>query len=629
MSFKILYHVILLTLTISSACAQSLRSGKTPNTFEVVGNSGASAQMMFLGTPTKTYIIDKVENNEMKLNGLPVWATSYDTESNTPTPMPILSNTFCNGGNVLGNGTWLNVGGNQAVTYGGLTASSTSNPYQNKDGGKSIRLLTPCNDNSCQWNEVVPMTTRRWYPTLETLEDGSIIIIGGDDWGGYVNDKGQNNPTYEYFPSRGNVTGLNLLAISLPANLYPLTWLLPSGNLFLNANWNNAILDYKTNTEYAIANIPHAVRTYPGSAANAMLPLTPANNWTATLVFCGGTNLQPDQWVLNWNIAAYPADSSCVTITPDTDPTWRDDDPLPEGRSMGNFIFLPDGRLFLLNGIGKGTAGYGNTSWAIGQSFGDQPLYQPAYYDPYSPRGSKWSRPSDLKASTVARVYHSAAVLLPDGSIQSSGSNPNADYVAPGTPGYPYYTEYRVERFYPDYYNKPRPQPSGIPTTIGYGGNYFDLKLNKADISSSNALEQTKVVIIRPGFSTHAMNMGQRYVQLSSTYETNPDGSATLHVAQLPPNPAILAPGPAFLFVVVKGVPSIGAMVMVGNGQLGAQPTANQTPLPGTVPAIVKKIQTAAEGGSAPGSKVAVNLITNFMSNLHGISLPLRPLISS
>jgi hypothetical protein len=28
-----------------------------------------------------------------------------------------------------------------------------------------------------------------------------------------------------------------------------------------------------------------------------MLPLTPANNWTATIIFCGGTNLQPDQSV--------------------------------------------------------------------------------------------------------------------------------------------------------------------------------------------------------------------------------------------------------------------------------------------------------------------------------------------
>lgn len=39
--------------------------------------------------------------------------------------------------------------------------------------------------------------------------------------------------------------------------------------------------------------------------------------------------------------------------------------------------------------------------------------------------------------------------------------------------------------------------------------------------------------------------MGQRFVQLDSTYTGNPDGSATLHVSQLPPNPAVLAPGPA------------------------------------------------------------------------------------
>jgi hypothetical protein len=41
-------------------------------------------------------------------------------------------------------------------------------------------------------------------------------------------------------------------------------------------------------------NTPHSVRTYPGSAATALLPLTPANNYTATILMCGGTNLQPD-----------------------------------------------------------------------------------------------------------------------------------------------------------------------------------------------------------------------------------------------------------------------------------------------------------------------------------------------
>lgn len=65
--------------------------------------------------------------------------------------------------------------------------------------------------------------------------------------------------------------------------------------------------------------------------------------------------------------------------------------------------------------------------------------------------------------------------------------------------------------------------------------------------------------------------MGQRYVQLESTYTGFQNNTGTLHVSQLPPNPAILAPGPALVFVVVKGVPSVGMQVMVGSGKLGDQ----------------------------------------------------------
>lgn len=50
----------------------------------------------------------------------------------------------------------------------------------------SIRFLNPCNDSTCNWldDPQLYMTTRRWYPTLESLEDGSLIIIGGNQWGG-------------------------------------------------------------------------------------------------------------------------------------------------------------------------------------------------------------------------------------------------------------------------------------------------------------------------------------------------------------------------------------------------------------------------------------------------------------
>ena len=63
-----------------------------------------------------------------------------------------------------------------------------------------------------------------------------------------------------------------------------------------------------------------------------------------------------------------------------------------------------------------GTAGYGNNSWAIGHSYGDSPLLTPAIYDPNAAPGSRWSS-AGLTASTVPRMYHSSAVLLPDGEF--------------------------------------------------------------------------------------------------------------------------------------------------------------------------------------------------------------------
>jgi len=99
------------------------------------------------------------------------------------------------------------------------------------------------------------------------------------------------------------------------------------------------------------------------------------------------------------------------------------------------------------------------------------------------------------------------------------------------------------------------------------------------------------VVIIRTGFATHAMNFGQRYVQLASSYTAyKANNTAILQVNQLPPNPAIIAPGPAYIFVVVNGVPSIGLQVMLGSGQLGEQTVLT----PGTLPAqdIVSNVTT-------------------------------------
>lgn len=132
---------------------------------------------LFLGTTDKVYIVDKTENNPTPIHGHPAWAAgtppiSIMRESSRVRTSSssrvfdfqkfsqahgychefilcgagfchILASAVClnlrQGGNVLGNGTWVNVGGNQAVTYGGATALSQNGdpPYNDPDGGQS------------------------------------------------------------------------------------------------------------------------------------------------------------------------------------------------------------------------------------------------------------------------------------------------------------------------------------------------------------------------------------------------------------------------------------------------------------------------------------------------------------
>ncbi|KAK4687301.1 hypothetical protein P7C73_g2818, partial [Tremellales sp. Uapishka_1] len=632
-SSKLLHVLSLAAVFLPSA------AGDVNNTFQYVGLSGVSAQQIFLGRPGKVYIVDKTENNNATVNGHAAWATEYDLATNEFRTMDVLSNSFCAGGTVLGNGTWLNVGGNQAVTTGGNASSTTAfqqggNMYQDWDGGKALRLLDSCDDESCNWvdDTALYMTSRRWYPTLETLEDGSAIILGGCEWGGYVNyadppDNGypQNNPTFEYFPSKGEPMTLNFLLNTMPVNLFPLTWLLPSGNLFIQAEFQAMIFDYKNNIEYTYPNIPFSVRVYPASGATAMFPLTPQNNWTSTLIFCGGQDMEGDQWLTDYAIVANVADDTCVTISPDVEAKWYQDDSLDTGRSMGQFINLPDGRLFFVNGCHLGTAGYGDVSWALGQSFADSPLYQSWYFDPKQPSGSRWSKAG---VSSIPRMYHSSATLLPDGTVFISGSNPNADYcdptTCPASSGYKYWTQYQVEIFHPDYADHVKPAPTGLPTTFTYGGDYFNVSLTMDDLFNDPLnINKTKAVIIRTGFSTHSMNMGMRHVELDTSFTTNDDGSATLHVAQLPPNPAILVPGPALLFIVVDGIPSNATWIQVGNGQMGDQPIGESSVLPGSTIAAQFVFQYGDLSRRASGASAGIGSHIGWLGVLGGVGMGL------
>ena len=284
-----------------------------------------------------------------------------------------------------------------------------------------------------------------------------------------------------------------------------------------------------------------------------------------------------------------------------------------EGRTMGQFIILPDGTLLVVNGGLNGTAGYTNNGtltftdqaeMPFWQSLASGPVGTPAIYNPNAPAGSRWSN-AGLSSSSIARLYHSSAILLPDASVLIAGSNPNLDVNTSTI----FPTEYRAEIFYPPYFSaSTRPVPSGVPNTLSYGGNPFDITIPASSYTgdANDAADNTTVVITRGGFTTHAMNMGQRYLQLNNTYTVNSDGSITLHVAQVPPNPNIFQPGPAFLFVNIHGIPSNGTYVIVGNGKIGQQPTAPASVLPASIRnSVTSDSNNSSSGSNRSGNKNA------------------------
>jgi hypothetical protein len=128
---------------------------------------------------------------------------------------------------------------------------------------------------------------------------------------------------------------LNILLNTMPLNLFPLVWLLPSGNILIQAYKQAVIFDYKNKAEYQLPDIPDCARVYPASGATAMLPLTPGNNWTASVLFCGGSNYE-NNWVPSASLPTFPAADSCYSIAPDISTDWVQEDAMPgSGRSMG------------------------------------------------------------------------------------------------------------------------------------------------------------------------------------------------------------------------------------------------------------------------------------------------------
>ena len=501
----------------------------------------------------RVVFLDKVENySPLHLaDGRMAFSSEFDPATSEIVALAYETNAFCSAGTFLADGRLVSLGGNDPLPYFDPTVLG---------GFDGIRYLErSANDQSLDgtsWSEPGnKLASKRWYATAQTMPDGSVFVASGSLTGLVITDNANNNPTYEILDANAVASGRNvdmdILVRNQPYFLYPFLHLLRDGSLFVFTSKSSQIFDVNNNRVIKeMPDLEGLYRTYPDSGGSVMLPLTSQNGYAADVIICGG--------------GAYvdvtsPTEASCGRIQPESDTLVWEMDAMPEGRVMVEGTLLLDGTILWLNGAQTGAQGFG---------IADEPAFDALIYDPEEALGRRWSVAG---RSDIARLYHSVAVLLLDGTVLIAGGNPNQQPVLPQNVNpnvmedkYP--TEYRVEIYTPPYLagdnaNR-RPRNVVISTDrLQPDGSSFEVTF-----TAPEGGQHGKVLLSHGGFVTHGLHMGHRMVVLDHEGGEGQGEENRLQVRMPDANWGnnVLPPGPYVLHVMVDGVPSIGQFVTIG-----------------------------------------------------------------
>lgn len=358
------------------------------------------------------------------------------------------------------------------------------------------------NPGSNTFSHASELHTGRFYPSTIKLGDGSVLTLFGED---HANAGGSGVKSFEIFTPGG--AGAWSAPKALPFNYfyYPWTFLLPGGELFIAGPQKPARRIDRTATpitdnparQYNQISSQRGVNM-DGTAV--LLPLRPPHYEPRVLVAGGSA---PDaQQTAEW------IDLSVAT------PSWQALPNMNVPRDKVNSVLLPDGRILIAGGVET------------------LPDGGPAeIFDPQDPTSGFQLGPN----MKHVRGYHSAAILLPDGSV-IMGGDPNGG----STPN---------ERYLPSYFFKARPMVTGSPPTVAHGAAF--------SVATPTPGAILEVVLMSPGAVTHAFNQNQRYVGCVITGTT-----ATTISATAPPNGNIAPPGWYLLFLVDHDrVPSVAKWI--------------------------------------------------------------------
>lgn len=449
-------------------------------------------------------------------------AAVWNPETGTIADQNIPWDHFCNGMSFLPDGRALIVSG--------------SKPYPT-NVFKGLKNTTIFDPETSIFHRVEDMTDGRWYPTNVSLPDGRTATFSG------YGEDGTRNATAEiYTPGSGWSPEY---ANGWPASLgnYPRAHLTPHGDLF----FSGAQLDSHRFDPTALTWNQNVARTTHGATrrygSSVLLGLRPPL-YTAHILIAGGG-------------ATAATDSTEIIDLGVSTPQWQPTGSLNFKRVEHNAVLLPNGTILAIGGS--------KTNNKIDDNG------EGRFSEMYDPETGDWTI---MDQQAYWRLYHSTALLLPDGRVASLGSNPQQ-----GT------YEQHIEIYSPPYLFADngdlanRPNLTNVPAQIDYTQSF--------EVTTNTPGAIKEAVLMRPGASTHAFDMEQRLIEL----EIAPTQDGKLQLVG-PPSANIAPPGYYMLFLLASaGVPSVASFVQLvsnpSNGPPPSDPQAPPSPPPPLPPAPV------------------------------------------
>lgn len=356
---------------------------------------------------------------------------------------------------------------------------------------------------SFEWTQGPDMNSPRYYPTNLTLGDGTVMILSGND------GRCEINPVMELFDpdrgSNGKIVSVSAGARFLP--VYPRVHLLPDGRVAHVGPQESTWVWSPQSKSWSRLNNTR-LRTPRHEGASFVVPGHPYEIMT-----CGGYA----------DLYGGPTETCERIDFSHPTPTWRLTAPMHYKRAHANAVVLPTGKILMVGG--------GAHDLYI------DPTFNPELYDPES---DSWTL---LPAQRFGRMYHSTAILLPDGRVLSAGQDEFP--TSPGDSGA------WAEIYKPAYLVGARPRIKSVPEAVALG--------ESLSIAAKGAAKVRSAVLMGLAAMTHSVNMGQRHVEL----EFSRGAKQQLEIT-IPDNANLVPPGYYMLFLLNgKGRTSPAALLRV------------------------------------------------------------------